>query len=180
MRKTTTCITHGAMTASITVVLLLIDRVFAGFLMSFLPLPLIVYGLYYSIKEALITYVVTVLLVMIVPGQLPTTVLMVIYGFVGMIYIAVFKSQMHRFIKFLFVYGGMAIGYFVMIRFFGTFFGLEFHMTVDEVVRFLKVTNPQTAQNLAIVVILLTILLETFIIFMGANIITQRMKVHRK
>lgn len=180
MRKTTTSITHGAITASITVVLLLIDRVLAGFLMSFLPLPLIVYGLYYSIKEASITYVVTVLLVMIVPGQLSTTVLMIIYGFVGMVYIAVFKSQMPRIIKFLFVYVGLALGYFVMISFFGAFFGLEFQMTVDEVIKFLNITNQQTAQNVAVVVILLTILLETIIVFMSARIITQRMKLHRK
>ena len=75
-------------TASITVVLLLVINI--AILMSFLPIPLIVYGLYYSIKRFFNLHSYRSL-VMIIPRQLPTTMLMIVYGFVGLVYIAVFK-----------------------------------------------------------------------------------------
>lgn len=179
MKRSTLSITHGAITASITVVLLLVDRLIAGFLMSFLPIPLIVYGLYYSIKESFLTYIVTVLLVMIIPGQLPTTMLMIVYGFVGLVYIAVFKTDLSKIMKFIIVFIGVAIGYYIMVRFFGQFFGLDFSTTMMEVETMFKITDPTKVRILAFTVIFLTMFLETLIIFMAANLVTMRIKRHR-
>lgn len=180
MRKTTKSITHGALTAAITVVLILVDRVFVGLFMSFIPLPLIVYGLYYTVKESLVTYLVTVFLVMMVFGQLPITILTIVYGFVGLVYIAVFKTEINKIIKFLAVFFGLMVAYVIMILFFGAFFGMDIFSTMMELQSILKVNDPQILKVGAYLILMLTVALETFVIFMSATLITQSMKQHRK
>lgn len=180
MRKTTKSITHGALTAAITVVLILVDRVFVGLFMSFIPLPLIVYGLYYTVKESLVTYLVTVFLVMMVFGQLPITILTIVYGFVGLVYIAVFKTEFNKIIKFLAVFFGLMVAYVIMILFFGAFFGMDIFSTMMELQSILKVNDPQILKVGAYLILMLTVALETFVIFMSATLITQSMKRHRK
>ena len=180
MRKTTKSITHGALTAAITVVLILVDRVFVGLFMSFIPLPLIVYGLYYTVKESLVTYLVTVFLVMMVFGQLPITILTIVYGFVGLVYIAVSKTEINKTIKFLAVFFGLMVAYVIMILFFGAFFGMDIFSTMMELQSILKVNDPQILKVGAYLILMLTVALETFVIFMSATLITQSMKRHRK
>ncbi len=179
MNRNTQSITHGAITAALTVLLILADRLVAGFIMSFTPLPLIVYGLYYSVKESILTYVVTVLLVMIIPGQLPTTILMISYGLVALIFIWAYKKEFHKFFKFLAVYIGNLINFVVMMKFFGKFFGLEFGLLITELQMIFKSMSHQNLQILAVFVVLLTVTLETFVIYIGADYITYLMKRHR-
>lgn len=180
MKQTTRSMTHGAITAALTVVLLLVDRMLAGFLMSFLPLPLIIYGLYYPLNQSIITYVVTVLLVMIIPGQLPTTIMMITYGFVGLVYIWAHKKDVSDNIKFFIVFLGNFINYFIMMKFFGSFFGMEFNLLITQVQGFLKFLSPSLVKVLAMIIVLFTIALETVIIFLSARQLTYLMKSHRK
>lgn len=180
MRQSTKSMTHGAITAALTVLLLLADRMLAGFIMSFLPLPLIVYGMYYSLKESVITYVVTVLLVMIIPGQLPTTIMMITYGFVGLVYIGVFKTNLKKWRKFLVVFLGNFINYFIMMKFFGNFFGMEINLLITQISGFLSFLEPKTVTILAILMVLFTVALETLIIFLSSVQVSYLMKRHRK
>ena len=180
MNRNTKSITHGAITAALTVLVILGDRLVAGFIMSFVPLPLIVYGLYYTVGESMLTYVVTVLLVMIIPGQLPTTILMITYGFVAMVFITVYKKHVHRYLKFLAVYLGNLVNYVVMMKFFGKFFGMDFNTLITEVNMIFKSASPKNLQIIAIFIILITVTLETFIIYISANYVSYLMKRHRK
>lgn len=180
MRKTTRSITDGAITATLSVMLLLVDRLVAGFLMSFLPLPLIVYGIYYSIKETILAYVVTVLLVAIFPGQLSTTILMLMYGVIAVIYVGVSKTNLNKYLKFLFLFFGVTLCWIVMITGFGSLFGLSFELTKQEIITFLNITDANLINILAIGVIVVSMILETLIITLASEFITQRMKLHRK
>lgn len=179
MNRKTTSITHGAITAALTVIVIMLDRVLAGFLMTFVNMPLIIYGLYYSTKETFLTYIVTVLLVMIVPGQLPTTILMISYGLVGVAYVYMNKKDISNALRFLFVSLANGINYLIMMKFFGSFFGMEFNLLLVETQTMLKLSNETTVLYMTIFILITTILLETFIIFMTANYLSLRMKKHR-
>ena len=67
MRKTIH-LTHGAMTVALTGIILLMDRLFMGFFMPFLALPLIVYGTYYSLEESYLVAISNVLIAIILYG----------------------------------------------------------------------------------------------------------------
>lgn len=180
MNRKTLSITHGAITAALTVLLILADRLVAGFIMSFLPIPLIVYGMYYSVKESFVVYVVTVLLVMIIPGQLPTTILMINYGLLAILYIAIFKTKLPNKLKILVIYLGNLLNYFIMMRFFGAFFGLEFSTLIQEYELIFKNVGTEVLYYMAIVGVLFTAAMETFIIYLAAKQVTYLMKRHRK
>lgn len=180
MRRQTVSITQGSITAALTVVLILTDRMLAGFIMTFIPLPLIVYGMYHPMKESIITYVATVFLVMIVPGQLPTTILMITYGIVALVYIVVNKTELKKSLKFIIIYLSNLVNYLIMMTFFGKFFGLEMRVFMLEIKAITRISNQDTLFILATAGLLFTVLLETFIIYVGANQLSYLMKRHRK
>lgn len=179
MNRSTKSMTHGAITAALSVILILIDRLLGGFIMSFLPLPLIIYGIYYNFNQSILTYIVSVLLVMIIPGQLPTTILMMTYGFVGLVYIGVMKTNWRRLHKFLVVFGGNLINYLIMMKFFGKFFGMDFQTLTLEIQMIFKSMSTQNLQIIALIVLLLTIAIETFIIYISSTRLIYLMKRHR-
>ncbi len=187
MRRNTLSITHGAITAALSVLIILGDRIVAGFIMPFIPLPLIVYGLYYPMKQSIITYVSTVFLVMMVPGQLPTTILMMTYGLVALVYIAIFKTKINKYMKVFVLYLANLLNYFLMMTFFGQFFGLDLKTLVLEIEMFFEfitksslVLPEATLYNLALVGVMGTVAMETFIIYLSATQLTYFMKRHRK
>ncbi|WZU01625.1 hypothetical protein MGH68_00155 [Erysipelothrix sp. D19-032] len=58
--KTTKHLTTGAMTVALTTLVMLFDRATVGVFMSFLPVPLIVYGFYFGLKSSFPVYVACV------------------------------------------------------------------------------------------------------------------------
>ena len=179
MNRNTRTIAEGAMTAALSVVVLLSSEITGGFMMPFLPLPIIIYGIYHTLKDSILVYVVSILLVAIIPGQLPTTVMMVMYGFVALVYVGIDKKNVPNSVRFLVVLLGTAINYIVMIAFFGPFFGLDFNITLTEVRTFLRINNENLVKTIAIGVIFITMVLETIVIFMSANMVRIRLAHHR-
>ncbi|NLW15216.1 MAG: DUF2232 domain-containing protein [Erysipelothrix sp.] len=180
MNRSTRSLTQGAITGALTVILILANQMTANFLMSFIPLPLIIYGMEHGFKNSIITYVVCVLLVAIVPGDLPTTVLMITYGIVGLVYVMVVNKNISKTAKFIVVSLGNSINYILLMYFFGTFFGLTLETTMLEIETFLKVTDPALIWILSIGIIVFTIILETFIIFYSSQQVKYMLERHRK
>lgn len=180
MKKTTISLAHGAMTAALTVLLVLLDRLTVGFLMPFLPIPLILYGMFYSLAETATAYIVTVLLVAIIPGSFPITIMMCSYGAIALIYTSISKKDVSKFVRIFIVFLGVALHYFIMIHFFGAFFGLKFETTMLEVEKFFRINNEIMVKIVALLIVLATIIMETFIIFLSTELVETKLRVHRK
>lgn len=182
MNRNTRSITQGALTAALSVITVLFDRLVGGFIMPFLPLPLIVYGAYHTLNETILSYVVTVLLVAIVPGSLPTTILMLMYGLIAIVYLMIVKMKIGNFYKFCLLTLGVSVVYGVMIVNFGAFFGLTYDIAFAEagaMLKFVGIENESIVKNVVYLTIFSTIILETIIISISAKFLLMRIGVHR-
>lgn len=183
MNRKTRSITQGALTASLSVIIVLLDRLLNGFIMPFLPLPLIIYGQYHTIGETLLAYVVTILLVAIVPGSIPTTILMILYGLIALVYLLINRSNYNKVLKFLLLVMGISIAYIVMILNFGAFFGLNLEVAFMEARAFIqfifKAENENLVKYVVYLIIFSTIILETIIINLSAKFLIMRIGIHR-
>ena len=182
MNRNTRSITQGALTAALSVIIVLFDRLVSGFIMPFLPLPLIVYGTYHTINETILSYVVTVLLVAIVPGSLPTTILMLMYGVIAIVYLMIVRMKTGNLIKFALLALGVSFVYGVMIVNFGAFFGLSYDTALTEgamLLKFVGIQNENLVKYVVYLTIFSTIILETIIISISAKFLVTRIGVHR-
>ena len=102
------------------------------------------------------------------------------YGLIAVIYVGVSKTNLNKYLKFLFLFFGVTLCWIVMITGFGSLFGLSFELTKQEIITFLNITDANLINILAIGVIVVSMILETLIITLASEFITQRMKLHRK
>lgn len=180
MRRKTMSVTLGAMCAAITLIIVLLDRITTGLLMTFIPIPLMLYGLYFSYKDSLITYIASILLVMMVSGNVAMWLLTATYGFVGMAYILAKKQNKTKKIRFLYVFLANALNYIVMISLFGAFFQMDYMDTLTTIRNFLNMSNENVVKILFYLLAFVTILLETYVVILTTDLIMALMNRHRK
>lgn len=181
MRKTVH-LTHGAMTVALTGILLFMDRITVGFFMPFLALPLIVYGINYSLKETATVAFSNVLIAVILSGLLPTIITMIGYGFVGLAYVFAYQHNFTKKQYYLILFVIMSIIYFVMIKFFSEYFGVNIAETIDAVANMPMAVhyNAKHIKLIAYSSIPLTVLMEVFIVKVSADLVIRFLGHHRK
>lgn len=178
MRKTIH-LTHGAMTVALTGIILLMDRLFMGFFMPFLALPLIVYGSYYSLEESYLVAISNVLIAIILSGMLPTVITSIGYSIVGLSYIYAYKKDYSKKRYYLIMSIFMSLFYAVMVLFFGEYFGIDIRESIEVISGFVKFLNPIIIKILAYLSVVLTMLMEVFIVKVSADMIIYLLHRHR-
>ena len=181
MRKTIH-LTHGAMTIALTGVLLMMDRLFMGFFMPFLALPLIVYGINYSLKETALVAFANVLISIMLSGLLPAVLATIGYGFVGLAYVYAYQHNFTKKQYYIIMSIFMSIIYFVMVAFFGEYFGISVIDTVDTLANTYvgQRVGPNVVKTLAYSTIPLTMLMEVFIVKVSADLVIRLVGTRRK
>lgn len=169
-------ITFGAITAGIGVLAVFSLSITAGITMPFLSIPLIIYGLYFDLKQCVTTSFVMTLLVGIVFGSVPYLVMMATYNIVALAYIYAHQNNYSLKKKFMFVVSANAFNYLILMTFFGAIFGLDFQTTVHEVVTILGIQEGPVTTTIAACVIAVTIILESCIVLMGTNLVVTRLQ----
>lgn len=129
--RNTKHITTGAFTIGLTSLIILGDRVSVGTFMSFLALPIIVYGYYYSFKSSVVVYASCVLMSFVLTGYLPTIITMLGYGFVGLSLVYSRNKSFSSLKTYLIMYITSIPIYSVMIFFFGEYFGVSLTASYD-------------------------------------------------
>ncbi len=129
--RNTKHITAGAFTVALTSLIIVLDRVTVGMMMSFLALPLIIYGYYYSFKSTMVVFFSCVLMSFVLTGYLPLIISTLGYGFIGLSLV----YSRNRSLSNLKTYGLMYVCsipvYAVLIVFFGEYFGLSLKENYD-------------------------------------------------
>nr|WP_252968992.1 hypothetical protein [Erysipelothrix rhusiopathiae] len=120
--KKTLSLTYGAMTVALTGIILFFDRITAGFFMTFLALPLIVYGSYCDWSDAFVVYLSCIIMAVIMSGLFSTVLMMAGYGAVGLAYIYSMKKNCYPFTE-LSCYGS---GYCIVLLYNDSFFWSSF------------------------------------------------------
>lgn len=175
--KKTIHITHGAMTLALTALILFADRITMGFFMPFLALPLIIYGVHYSMQESVIVAISIVFLAMMLSGLLPTVISSIGYSLVGLMYIYCYHEDKKRIQYYVLMGLVMAGFYFVMIRFFGEYFGIDIMETIQFAEKYLPKGAPVSLlQTAAYFSIFITLLMEVFIVKVSADIVIMALK----
>lgn len=175
--KTTKHLTTGAMTVALTTLVMLFDRATVGVFMSFLPVPLIVYGFYFGLKSSFPVYVACVVSALIFTGYLPTVLLMTGYGLIGLVCIfANSKKLKTRQTYALLVVSAIPV-YVLMITQFGAFFGFEYSLAYSATQNMMPyIANPAIYHIIIIIGILILILMETFIIKTSSTVLINVMQ----
>lgn len=181
--KNTRSITSGAMTVALTGIILFLDRITVGLFMSFLGIPLMVYGYFFTFNESIIVYISIVLLSVIVSGMLPTVVMMAGYGLVGLSFIWAKEKGLST--KKLLTLMGIVLGfvYIIMVLFFGEYFGFSIGVATEAVRSFLETLGINATWGVDLVAYLLlfvTYLMELFVIYMCGNLIINMLSKHKK
>lgn len=178
--KKTLSLTYGAMTVALTGIILFFDRITAGFFMTFLALPLIVYGSYCDLSDAFVVYISCILMAVIMSGLFSTVLMMAGYGAVGLAYIYSMKRNDKPLRSYLVMGVVIALFYFIMIRFFGPAFGMDFQEMLQSVKAVLNVHNPILINVISVGMVLLTMVMELFIIKTSADIVLVMLHRNRK
>ena len=170
------------MTVALTGILLFMDRITVGFFMPFLALPLIVYGINYSMKETATVAFSNVLVAIILSGLLPTVITMAGYGFVGLAYVYAYQHNFTKKQYYLIMSVFMSIIYIVMIGFFSGYFGIDIQETIDSVANMPMASqfNPQHIKLIAYSSLPLTMIMEVFIVKVSADLVIRLLGRHRK
>lgn len=178
--KKTLSLTYGAMTVALTGIILFFDRITAGFFMTFLALPLIVYGSYCDWSDAFVVYLSCIIMAVIMSGLFSTVLMMAGYGAVGLAYIYSMKKNASPSRSYLAMGVVIALFYFIMIRFFGPAFGMDFQEIIQSVKGILNIHNSLVLYGISISMVLITMAMELFIIKTIADIVLVMLHRNRK
>ncbi|QIK68927.1 DUF2232 domain-containing protein [Erysipelothrix sp. HDW6C] len=179
--RNTKHITAGAMTIALTGIIIFMERITAGFFMSFLSLPLIVYGYFYSLKSSIPVYFSCIFMAFIITGFPPTIIQMTGYGLVGLVSIFATEKRMTRQRTFVLMSLAIIPVYAVMVGFFGAAFGFA----IPEMIQSLNnlfpfINNPMIITVFAYVSLGVTALMEVFIIKVSGDLVIGLLHKHFK
>lgn len=171
MRKTQH-ITSGAMTLGLMALLIVLDRVSLGTVMSFLALPLVVYGAFYDFKATSVVYGASIVLAFVLTGYLPTVIMMAGYGLVGLVLVYANQRKFSKPLTYGLMYLASIPVYVVMIRFFGDYFGVNIPQTLELLNSMVPADyDPQAVRNIAMLSIALLPLMEAFIMKISSQLV---------
>lgn len=175
--KQTKSLTVGAMTIALTMMIMMLDRITTGFFMTFLGIPLVVYGSYYDLKNSVIVYVACIVMTFILTAYLPTILLMLGYGGMGLATVYTYKKNMKKWQSYFFTYLLSLPFYFVMIYYFGQFFGVDIQASIDLVANIIPVESNELVANLFVWLnIMILPALEVWLIRISAYLVTNLLK----
>ena len=177
--KSTKSLTFGSMMVGMMSLILLLDRMFLGNLgfMLFLPVtvPIIVYGFLFSFKETVVVAVSMVIMSVIASG-IPAAIVSVL-GYSCVALSAVFCQKRKWQVQFAVMFVVDAIVTFVMVVFFAEYFGVNIQEQMALVVSWLGPVSSQVMWSLIGASLLLTVLMEVYIIQAFSKIIIMRWAV---
>jgi len=187
MIKNTKKITEGAMIVALLGVLFVMDRQSAGlfnFIVAWVvPLPFIVYTAKYGVKDALIPFVASVFLAIILATPV-LSVYTVMYGAIGLVYgFGVFKKWQSRHLFFSSVIGTSII-YFVSVILFAAFFGYNiqedmqiFYQILDNIDTPAGLDVNRVVVSSLVIMYSTSVMLEAYLIHMLSRVLLHRMKI---
>lgn len=187
MKRETKKITQGAMIVAMLGILFVIDRQSAGlfdYMMAWIiPLPFVVYGALYGLKDTLVPYVASIFLSII----LATPVLVIytiMYGSIGLIYgYGVSKRWQGRHLFFSTIVGSTIV-FFITMLLFASFFGfsvVEDIELIKEILDTLPLPDQLDIQQFITMTLIITyttyVIMEAYFLHMLSKIVLSRFKV---
>lgn len=172
--RNTKHITTGAITIGLTSILILLDRVSAGLFMSFLALPLVIYGFYFPFKAAITVYFSCVLMSFVLTGHLPLIITIAGYGLVGLSLIYSRNKRLKSSQTYLLMYVTSIPVYFIMVTFFGEYFGVSINETVHAITEMMPTIADENSIRIAAYLSLaLMPLIEAYILKVSSTLVLK-------
>ena len=111
--------------------------------------------------------------------MLPTVITSIGYSIVGLSYIYAYKKDYSKKRYYLIMSIFMSLFYAVMVLFFGEYFGIDIRESIEMISGFVKFLNPIIIKLLAYLSVVLTMLMEVFIVKVSADMIIYLLHRHR-
>lgn len=182
--KSVKSVTYGAMSVGLISLLFLLDRLFLGnlgFMMSIvIPIPLVLYGIKFSFKESIVVYITMILASVIFNGMPPAVVSMAGFGFIGLAMVYAHEQEYSALKKNVLLFLCMSVVYVVMMQLFASYFGLSVQDSVDTVVKAAPFLSKAVVYFIVVISIVLTILMEMFILNTTIKLLSIRLVKHLK
>lgn len=180
--KSVQSVTYGAMSVGLLSLVLLLDRLFVGnlgFMMSIIiPLPLVLYGTKFTLKESVVVYLTMIVASFIFNGMPPAMVSVAGFGFVGLVMIYTHKQEYGFLRKNILLFLSMVVIYAIMIYFFSGYFGLSISKTIDTLKHYLPGSSVTLMYFITWLSIVMTIFMELYILNTSVKLLTKRLNKH--
>lgn len=180
--KSVKSVTYGAMSVALVAMFFLLDRLFVGnlgFIMSLvIPIPLIIYGIKFSLKESFVVYLTMIVASFIFNGMPPAMLSMAGFGLVGLVYLYTYEQEYSALRKNILLFLSMAAIYLIMIFLYSDYFGLSIPDTIETIVRFYPDLSYQVLLVVSWLSVGLTILMEMYIINTSVKLLQSRLNKH--
>ena len=177
--KKTRSLTYGAMILGIILMVILIDRSTLGFFGAALALPitlpLIIYGTKFEFKDMIVVYFSLIISTFLFSGLIQTIIMVTGYGAVALAFIYCYNHSITGFIKHFIMLFIMSTLYYLMIQFFGQYFGIVVNEEIELIAGFLKGVNYNLIRFTAYLSIFFTMLMEYILINISSNILISRL-----
>lgn len=182
--KSVQSVTYGAMSVGLFSLVLLLDRLFIGnlgFMMSLIiPLPLVIYGIKFTLKETFVVYLTMIVSSFIFSGMPPAMVSVIGFGLVGLVMVYTHKQEYGFCRKNILLFLSMVIIYSIMIYFFSGYFGLSIPETIETIKHYLPGVGIGVMYFITCFSVVMTIFMEMYILNTSANLLAKRLEKHLK
>ncbi len=182
--KKTRNLTYGAMIVVIISMAVLLDRSVAGFLGAVMSIaicvPLNVYGTLFSLRDTVVVYVTAIFASVIVSGMLGAVVSVIGYGLISLIYVHCLDKNYSKKVRSGLMFIGMVLLYTLMIGLFNEYFGVDLKETVEVLGDFFSGLSSSVLMGFALMSVLLTLVMELYIINTLSELIEKRLKLSFK
>lgn len=172
--RNTKHITAGAFTVALTSLIIVLDRVTVGMMMSFLALPLIIYGYYYSFKSTIVVFFSCVLMSFVLTGYLPLIISTLGYGFIGLSLVYSRDKSLSNLETYGLMYVCSIPVYTVLIMFFGEYFGLSLKENYDLIATLVPENfSAQSIKTAVLLSVAIMPLMESFIMKVSSSLVLK-------
>lgn len=177
--KKTRSLTYGAMILGIILMVLLVDRSTLGFFGAALALPitlpLIIYGTKFEFKDSIVVYFSLIISTFIFSGLIQTIVMVTGYGAVALAFIFCYKNSTEGLKKHILILSIMSVLYYLMIQFFGQYFGIVVNEEIEAIANIFKGIDFNLIRFTAYLSIFFTMLMEYILINISAQLLIKRL-----
>lgn len=182
--KSVKAVTYGAMSVGLISLLFFLDRLFVGnlgFMMSIvIPIPLVLYGYKFSLKEGVAVYITMIIASVIFNGMPPAIVSMTGFGLIGLIYIHAYEQEYSVLKKNVLLFICMGIVYLIMMQLFAAYFGLSIQDTVETVNKIAPYLSSIIVYGIVVLSTVATIMMEIYILNTTLRLLEWRLGKYLK
>lgn len=175
-------LTYGAMIVGLISIALFFDRATSGMLSPMLSLPIaipiIVYGIIFGMRDSVAVYIVSIIVSFLFSGMLPSMLMVVGYGGTALIYIYAYSKQLSNTRKNILMVLGLVLFYWIMIQFFGEYFGVSIPDTITFLSRIFPGLGASLFKFLAYFTVALTLLSEVVLINIASSFMIVRLRLN--